>query len=60
MNFFERQAAARRNSSRLVVLFALAVVGIVLAVDFAAWLACGVRHGEAGSAGALLVVQHAR
>ena len=33
MNFFEHQAAARRNSSRLVLLFALAVAGIVIAVD---------------------------
>lgn len=35
MNFFERQAAARRVSTRLLVLFALAVAGIVLAVDLA-------------------------
>jgi Zn-dependent protease with chaperone function len=42
MNFFERQAAARRSSSRLVVLFGLAVLGIVLAVDFAAWLVYGI------------------
>ena len=33
MNFFERQAAARRNSTRLLVLFGLAVIGIVVAVD---------------------------
>ncbi|MEO6154379.1 MAG: M48 family metallopeptidase [Thermomonas sp.] len=39
MNFFEHQAAARRTSSRLVILFGLAVVGIVLAVDMAAWIA---------------------
>ncbi|MFS8137654.1 MAG: M48 family metallopeptidase [Thermomonas sp.] len=39
MNFFEHQAAARRTSSRLVILFGLAVVGIVLAVDLAAWIA---------------------
>ena len=38
MNFFEHQAAARRASTRLVFLFVLAVVGIVAAVDFAAWL----------------------
>ena len=38
MNFFEHQAAARRASTRLVVLFALAVLGIVAAVDLAAWL----------------------
>ncbi|AKC86145.1 M48 family metallopeptidase [Pseudoxanthomonas suwonensis] len=35
MNFFEHQAAARRGSGRLVLLFALAVGGIVLAVDLA-------------------------
>ncbi|MEO6227094.1 MAG: M48 family metallopeptidase [Thermomonas sp.] len=39
MNFFEHQAAARRTSSRLVILFGLAVIGIVLAVDVAAWIA---------------------
>ncbi|MBO9717752.1 MAG: M48 family metallopeptidase [Pseudoxanthomonas sp.] len=33
MNFFEHQAAARRGSGRLVLLFTLAVAGIVLAVD---------------------------
>ena len=38
MNFFERQAAARRASTRLVVLFALAVAGIVAAVNLAAWM----------------------
>ena len=32
MNFFEQQAVARRTSSRLVILFALAVVAIVLVV----------------------------
>ena len=39
MNFFEHQAAARRASTRLVVLFALAVATIVLAVDAVAWIA---------------------
>ena len=39
MNFFEHQAAARRASTRLVVLFALAVAAIVLAVDAVAWIA---------------------
>ncbi|MFZ5638461.1 MAG: M48 family metallopeptidase [Pseudomonadota bacterium] len=39
MNFFERQADARKASFRLIVLFALAVLGIVLAVDFAVWVA---------------------
>ncbi|MFC4727691.1 M48 family metallopeptidase [Coralloluteibacterium thermophilus] len=33
MNFFERQAIARAQSRRLVVLFALAVAAIVLTVD---------------------------
>lgn len=39
MNFFEHQAAARRTSTRLVILFGLAVVGIVLAVDAVTWVA---------------------
>jgi Zn-dependent protease with chaperone function len=41
MNFFEHQAAARRRSARLVLLFALAVLGIVLAVDLVVLLAVG-------------------
>jgi len=41
MNFFEQQAAARRASNRLVLLFALAVVGLVLAVDAAVWFVVG-------------------
>ncbi|MGJ4728251.1 M48 family metallopeptidase [Luteimonas sp. SDU101] len=41
MNFFERQAQARRNTSRLVLLFALAVVGIVVAVDLGVLLVFG-------------------
>ena len=56
MNFFERQAAARRNSSRLVVLFGLAVAGIVFAIDFLAFLVYGGGAGaEPGEIGALLV-----
>ncbi|MFC7300835.1 M48 family metallopeptidase [Cognatiluteimonas weifangensis] len=50
MNFFERQAAARRTSTRLLLLFALAVLGIVLAVDAGVYLV----FGAAGRAGALL------
>ena len=38
MDFFDRQDAARRNTRRLVVLFGLAVVAIVLAVNVAARL----------------------
>jgi Zn-dependent protease with chaperone function len=56
MNFFERQAAARRTSSRLVILFVLAVAGIVVAIDFAAWIAYGVGgRMEPGEGAALLV-----
>jgi len=53
MNFFERQAAARRMSTRLLVLFGLAVAGIVLAVDFAVWVAVGARPDGGTSLGAL-------
>ncbi len=52
MNFFEHQAAARRTTTRLVVLFALAVLGIVLAVDFAVFIVFG--GAEPGQAGAVL------
>jgi Zn-dependent protease with chaperone function len=41
MNFFERQARAKRNTTRLVVLFAFAVVGIVLAIDLGVLLVFG-------------------
>ena len=39
MNFFEQQAAARWTSTRLVLLMALAIAGIVLAVDGVVWVA---------------------
>jgi Zn-dependent protease with chaperone function len=45
MNFFEQQAAARRTSTRLIVLFSLAVLGIVIAVDLAVALVFGVHTG---------------
>jgi len=38
VNFFERQIEVRRSSTRLVFLFALAVIGIVVVVDLAVWL----------------------
>ncbi len=41
MNFFEHQAQARRSSTRLVLLFALAVVAIVLAVNLAVMMVSG-------------------
>ncbi len=57
MNFFERQAAARRASTRLVVLFALAVLGIVVAVDLAVLLFTGIgREDGQGGSGAMLVI----
>lgn len=46
MNFFEQQAASRKTSMRLVVLFALAVLGIVAAVDFAVLVAFGGGDGQ--------------
>lgn len=45
MNFFERQAAARRSSTRLLVLFALAVIFIVLAVELGLVIAIGPSTG---------------
>jgi Zn-dependent protease with chaperone function len=41
MNFFERQEQARRQSGRLVILFALAVVAIVVAVNLVYLVAVG-------------------
>jgi len=38
MDFFARQEAVRRRSRRLVLLFALAVLGVLLAVNATAWL----------------------
>ena len=52
MNFFEHQAAARRSSTRLILLFALAVFGIVAAADAVALVAMGGRN----SAGLLVGV----
>ncbi len=43
MNFFERQQHARASSRRMVFLFVLAVIGIVVAIDLAVWLALGAR-----------------
>jgi Zn-dependent protease with chaperone function len=54
MNFFERQAAARRMSFRLLLLFALAVLGIVLAIDFAVWIA--IAANDTLSPGASLAI----
>ncbi len=48
MNFFEQQAAARRNSSRMVVLFTLAVLGIVRVVDLVVFVLFGTGARSAG------------
>src|SRR5690606_25568274 len=48
MNFFEHQAKARRTSTRLVLLFALAVVAIVVAVDLAVLAVFGGGEGAGG------------
>lgn len=54
MNFFEHQAKARSSSTRMVLLFALAVAGIVLVVDLAVLLLLGTQLGSAGGVAALL------
>jgi len=46
MNFFERQEQARRNSGRLLLLFALAVFAIVSAVTLVIALALGFANQE--------------
>jgi Zn-dependent protease with chaperone function len=55
MNFFERQAQARRTSTRLLVLFALAVAGIVLAAVFAVWVVAGTRPDGSPNVSLLLM-----
>lgn len=50
MDFFEHQDAARRNTRYLILLFLLATVGIVLAVDVAAGVIFGVVANDASSA----------
>jgi Zn-dependent protease with chaperone function len=56
MNFFERQDAARRQSKRLVLLFALAVLAIVAAVDLVLLLAFGVSGEDGGGNAAGMAV----
>ena len=53
MRFFEHQAAAKRSSTRMVVLFALAVIGIVVVVDIAVLLLLGSQLGGGGALGLL-------
>jgi len=47
MNFFEHEELARRNTRRLVVLYVLAVVAVVIAVDLV--LAAGYLWGFSGA-----------
>ena len=54
MNFFERQDAARRQTKRLVFLFALAVLAIVAAVDVVFLIAFS-SQGEGGGLGAVVL-----
>lgn len=54
MNFFEHQAKARSSSTRMVLLFALAVGGIVLAVDLAVLVLLGTQMESTGGIAALL------
>ena len=45
MNFFEHQERARRNTRRLVLLFALAVVAVIVAVDcWSPWAICACQR----------------
>ncbi len=46
MNFFEHQGLARRNTRLMVVLFALAVVATVIAVDVAVGVVYALSAGE--------------
>ena len=54
MNFFEHQAAARRASTRLVLLFVLAVAGIVVAVDAVVYVGLGVGTPDGAGPSALV------
>jgi Zn-dependent protease with chaperone function len=50
VNFFERQDHARRQTRRLVILFILAVVAIVVAVDLALLVGFGLSGAPEGAA----------
>ena len=49
MNFVEHQDQARRQTRRMLVMFALAVVGIVFVIDLVVII--GVGHGRASGGG---------
>ena len=60
MNFFEHQEQARRQTRRMLFLFALAVAAIVAATDFVVLLAIGLdktHHADSGTSwGAIFVL----
>ena len=58
MDFFAQQARVRGSSRRLVVLFVLAVIAIVLAIDAVVWLAMGHRpvDGEPAASNLSLLI----
>ena len=56
MNFFERQRQVRRMSVRLVVLFVLAVIGIIIAIDLAVAFAFNAFSGQPSDLVSLLLV----
>jgi len=62
MNFFEQQAKARSSSKRLMLLFGLAVVAIVLAIDLVVVIAVQMQargdEVEAGALGRNILAQH--
>lgn len=59
MNFFAHQELARKQTRRMVVLFTIAVICIVIAVDFVVMVAFGiageVRRGSAGTGTGVVV-----
>ncbi|HEY6644748.1 M48 family metallopeptidase [Povalibacter sp.] len=52
MNFFQRQAETRRVSRQLIALFALAIIAVVIAVDFVLFTV--LASAQPGSAGLML------
>jgi Zn-dependent protease with chaperone function len=55
VNFFERQRHVRRMSTRLVILFVVAVIGIIAAIDLAVAFAFGRKIETSGQLVGLLV-----
>lgn len=56
MNFFERQRQLRRLSVRLVLLFAIAVVGIIVTVDLAVLFAFNAFDASVGNIAGIVAV----